>query len=673
MPTPSDQLHTGSPPTDPALRNAPVYAVPDQAGCGECCQPQPSGKAPASAPAQEKDQWAATYLPALLSFLLLAAGLALEWNKTAWFSGWVPLVVYGAAYLLVGTKVLGYAWKNLRKGQLFNEFFLMSLATLGAFYIGEYAEGVAVMLFYVVGEHFQEAAVKRSRRSIREMMDNRPRLVSLVRHGQVVTIDPRLVIPGDVIQVKAGEKVGLDGEMLGEYSTFNTVALTGESRPQARRQGETVLAGTINLTHPVEIRVTAPFENSTLARILQMVEQAAGRKARTQLFLSRFARVYTPVVVYLALGITFLPLFFVTGYVFEDWLYRALVFLVISCPCALMVSIPLGYFGGIGAASRNGILFKGASYLDVITKVNTVVLDKTGTLTAGEFRVQEVVPHGISREKLLTLAIALERRSNHPVAQAIASLSSGGEALPSVTGVEEVPGHGIRGVVGGQEVLAGNARFFQREGIPVPAFAAEFTQTVVLVGIDGAYAGHFVVGDRLREDAAETVKSLKAAGISRILVLSGDREETVQEVARQVGITEAFGDLLPAGKVEHLRRLQASGRTVAFAGDGINDAPVLSLADVGIAMGGLGADAAIESADVVIQTDQLSKITTAIRIGRKTRQIVWQNIGFAFGVKVLVLLLGSFGVASLWEAVFADVGVAFLAILNAIRIQYSRF
>jgi Cd2+/Zn2+-exporting ATPase len=582
------------------------------------------------------------------------------------------MVVFGAAYLLVGTKVLGYAFKNLRKGQLFNEFFLMSLATLGAFYIGEYAEGVAVMLFYVVGEHFQEAAVKRSRRSIREMMDNRPQLVSLVRHGQVVTIDPRLVKPGDVIQVKAGEKVGLDGEMLGHYSTFNTAALTGESRPQARRRGEAVLAGTINLTHPVEIRVTAPFENSTLARILQLVEQAAGRKAKTHLFLSRFAKVYTPVVVYLALGIIVAPLFFVTDYVFEDWLYRALVFLVISCPCALMVSIPLGYFGGIGAASRNGILFKGANYLDVITKVDTVVLDKTGTLTAGEFRVQEVMAHGISREKLLTLAIALERKSNHPVAQAIASLPSG-EALPSVTGVEEIPGHGIRGVVGGQLVVAGNARFFRREGIAVPAFAGDFSQTVVLVGIDGVYAGHLTVGDRLREEAADTVKSLKAAGISQILVLSGDRDVAVQEVARQVGITAAFGDLLPEGKVEHLRRLQASGRTVAFAGDGINDAPVLSLADVGVAMGGLGADVAIESADVVIQTDQLSKITTAIRIGRKTRQIVWQNIGFAFGVKLLVLVLGSFGVASLWEAVFADVGVAFLAILNAIRIQYSRF
>jgi Cd2+/Zn2+-exporting ATPase len=610
----------------------------------------------------------AQYLPAAASLLLLGVGLGLEHWRVAWFTLPVQGAVFGAAYLLVGGHVLRLAVRHLRRGQPFNEFFLMSLATLGAFAIGEYAEGVSVMLFYVIGEHFQGAAVARSRRSIKALLDNRPQRVHLLQHGQPVAADPRQVRPGDVIQVKAGERVALDGVVLGEGSDFDVAALTGEPRPETRRRGEAVPAGAINLSRLVDLRVTARYEDSALAKVLQLVEEAAGRKAKTQLFISRFAKVYTPIVVGLATAITLLPYFFAADYVFSDWLYRALVFLVISCPCALVVSIPLGYFGGIGAASRQGILFKGATYLDLIAKADTVVLDKTGTLTEGVFAVQEVVTQGISEAELVPIAAALESKSDHPVARAVAAAGGGAAAALLVTEVEEIAGHGIRGRVAGRPVTLGNARLFRQLGLAYPSQADGRAESVVLAALDGRYAGLFVLGDRLRPDAIRAVAALRKAGVTRVVMLSGDRQAAVDEVARQLGITEAYGDLLPADKVTRLEALRAPGRTVAFAGDGINDAPVLARADVGIAMGGRGADLAVEAADVVIATDQPLKLAAAIRIGRRTRQIVWQNIGLAFGVKLGVMLLGAFGVATLWEAVFADVGVALLAILNAIRV-----
>ncbi len=658
-----------TPPTPPppaglvAPQTTPSAAACTPAGTDDCCCSPP---APAAAVPPPSRSPVAQYLPAAASLLLLGVGLGLEHWRIAWFTLPVQLTVFGAAYLLVGGHVLRLAVRHLRRGQPFNEFFLMSLATLGAFAIGEYAEGVSVMLFYVIGEHFQGAAVARSRRSIKALLDNRPQRVHRLQHGQPVDVDPRQVRPGDVIQVRAGERVALDGVVLGEGSDFDVAALTGEPRPETRRQGEAVPAGAINLSRLTDLRVTARYEDSALAKILQLVEEAAGRKAKTQLFISRFAKVYTPIVVGLATAITLLPSLFVADYVFADWLYRALVFLVISCPCALVVSIPLGYFGGIGAASRQGILFKGATYLDLIAKADTVVLDKTGTLTEGVFAVQEVVAHGIPEAELVPLAAALESKSDHPVARAVAA--AGGAAALPVTEVEELAGHGIRGRVAGRPVTLGNARLFRQLGIAYPAEADGRAGSVVLAAVDGRYAGLFVLGDRLRPDAVRAVAALRKAGVTRVVMLSGDRQAAVDEVARPLGITEAYGDLLPADKVTRLEALRAPGRTVAFAGDGINDAPVLARADVGIAMGGRGADLAVEAADVVIATDQPLKLAAAIRIGRRTRQIVWQNIGLAFGVKLGVMLLGAFGIATLWEAVFADVGVALLAILNAIRV-----
>jgi len=651
----------------------PVAAPCPPADAGDCCcsPPAPAGAVPAATVAPPSP--VAQYLPAAASLLLLGVGLGLEQWGGAWFTLPFQLAVFGAAYLLVGGHVLKLAVQHLRRGQPFNEFFLMSLATLGAFAIGEYAEGVSVMLFYVIGEHFQGAAVARSRRSIKALLDNRPQVAHVLQHGQPVAVDPRQVRPGDVIQVKAGERVALDGVLLGEVSDFDVAALTGEPRPETRRRGEAVPAGAINLTRLAELRVTARYEDSALAKVLQLVEEAAGRKARTQLFISRFARVYTPIVVALATAITLLPYFFVADYVLADWLYRALVFLVVSCPCALVVSIPLGYFGGIGAASRQGILFKGATFLDLIAKADTVVLDKTGTLTEGVFAVQQVLAPGGDGAELLAVAAALESKSDHPVARAVVAAAGGAVNAPAVTDVEELAGHGIRGRVAGRPVVLGNARLFGQLGIACPPEADRPAGTVVLAALDGRYAGLFVLGDRLRPDAARTVAALKKAGVSRVVMLSGDRQAAVDAVARQLGIAEAYGDLLPADKVQRLEALRAPGRTVAFAGDGINDAPVLARADVGLAMGGRGADLAVEAADVVIATDQPLKIATAIRIGRRTRQIVWQNIALAFGVKLGVMLLGAFGVATLWEAVFADVGVALLAILNAIRIGRARF
>jgi Cd2+/Zn2+-exporting ATPase len=645
----------------PKTKKAPVAMLDDS-----CCAPKPQ-----TTDAHEHE--GASYIPTIVSLVLLLTGIALDYFDVAWFSGFIRIAVYTLAYLLVGWKVVYHAVKNIARGQVFNEFLLMSIATIGAFYIGEYAEGVAVILFYVIGEHFQEAAVARSRRSIKALIDNRPEEVDLLEQGRVRTVHPGTVKVGDTIQVKAGEKVALDGEILNEGSSFNTAALTGESKPDSKRKGETVLAGMINLERVVDLKVTAAYEDSALSKILKLVEEAGSRKARTQQFITRFAKVYTPIVVFAAVALALLPYFFVETYVFNVWLYRALVFLVISCPCALVISIPLGYFGGIGAASRNGILFKGSNYLDLVTEVDAVVMDKTGTLTEGVFKVQQVVPEGIDRERFLATVAAMESKSTHPIAKAVVEYAGSSYQQLQVSEVVEISGHGLKGRIEGKEVLVGNPRLLKKFGVPYDPAIDNIVETIVVVAMDGDYAGYITIADQIKEDARVAIDQLHQLGVNTTVMLSGDKESIVQKVAKELKIDRAFGGLLPQDKVSHVEALQKEGKKVAFVGDGINDAPVITLANVGMAMGGLGSDAAIETADVVIQTDQPSKIATAIRIGKKTKQVVWQNIGLAFGVKALVLALGAFGVASLWEAVFADVGVAFLAILNAIRIQRMKF
>ena len=614
------------------------------------------------------------YLLPGISLALLLAGLALDYYHAGFFTGPVRLGWYGVAFLLVGWKVVRSAVQSIPSGNIFNEFLLMSLATLGAFAIGEYPEGVAVMLFYTVGELFQDAAVNRAKRSIRALLEIQATEVTVLRDGNPVVLKPEEVRVGDVIEVRPGEKVALDGTLNSTPASFNTAALTGESAPQTKQPGEAVLAGMINLASLVQLTVTAGFQDTKLAKILAMVQSAVGRKAKTQQFITKFARIYTPIVVALAVLLVAVPYFVVSDYVFRDWLYRALVFLVISCPCALVISIPLGYFGGIGAASRAGILFKGSNFLDVLREVDTVVMDKTGTLTQGVFAVQRVQPApGIHAPQLLRLVGALESKSTHPIAKAVVAHVGAAGAVGAVENVEEIPGHGLRGTVAGQVVLAGNARLLRKFSVAYPPAVDEVTDSLVAVAVDGQYAGYLTVADALKPDAAQAVRELRADGIRKIVMLSGDKDSIVQRVSKELGISEAHGGLLPEDKARYVQQYLDAGHRLAFVGDGVNDAPVVALADVGIAMGGLGSDATIETADVVIQTDHPSKIATARRIARATHRVVWQNIWLAFLVKGIVLALGAGGLATMWEAVFADVGVALLAILNAVRIQRMDF
>jgi len=617
------------------------------------------------------------WLSAIASFLLLTIGIAMDnWIKHSpvWFSGWMRSGWYVIAYLPVGLPVVIKGLKTAIKGDVFTEFFLMSVATIGAFYIGQYPEGVAVMLFYAVGELFQEAAVKRAKRSIKALLDVRPNSADVLRDGGYITVDPNTVKVGETIQVKVGERVPLDGEMLSESSSFNTAALTGESKPDTIWEGETVLAGMINQEKVIELKVTKLFNDSSLARILTMVQEATTRKAKTEQFIRKFARIYTPIVVFLAIGLTFIPYFFVENYVFNQWLYRALIFLVISCPCALVISIPLGYFGGIGAGSKNGILFKGSNYLDLMTKVNIVVMDKTGTLTKGVFKVQEIKGYDMPTDQWLPLAAALETKSTHPVAKAIVEYAGGTAKNIAITDLEEIGGYGLKGKANGKDVLAGNVKLMDKFNIRISEDLKNVTDTVVIVAVDNKLAGYVTIADEIKEDSKQAVEELHKREIKSVM-LSGDKQAVVAKIAKQLNIDNAYGDLLPEHKVEKVEQIKKENKTsvVAFAGDGINDAPVLALSDVGIAMGALGSDAAIETADVVIQTDQPSKIVTAVKIGKATNSIVWQNIGLAFGVKAVVLALGAGGLATMWEAVFADVGVALLAILNAVRIQRMKF
>ena len=617
------------------------------------------------------------YRNEIFSFLMLMAGVLLEYAQTSWFAlPYVSLVWFLAAVAPVGLPVMAEAWEHLMKKEYFSEFMLMTIATIGAFCIGEYPEGGAVMLFYAVGEQLQDSAVDKARDNIRALLDMRPRTASVFRKGQYSIVSPEAVETGETIEVKVGEKVPLDGVLQNEVGVFNTAALTGESLPRSVRQSGEVLAGMIPVNETIRLSVTKLYSQSTLARMLEMVEEAAECKAPTELFMRKVARYYTPAVIGIAFLIPVLPFLYSLVqpsfiYLFASWLYRSLVFLVISCPCALVVSIPLGYFGGIGAASHKGILFKGGNYLDAITKADTFVFDKTGTLTTGNFRVCRIETAGIySEAEVLKYIASAESKSNHPMAKAVVEYAKQQQAaLYPVGAVTEIAGYGLEAYIGGKQILAGNYRLMDKYGIAYPEGLHEMPESLILCACNGIYAGVVVMEDELKDDAVEAIRGLKQQGIRHFEILSGDKTALVQNIAHRLDIRHAYGDLLPADKVARLQKLKDEKHCVAFVGDGINDAPVLALSDVGIAMGGLGSDIAIETADVIIQDDSLSKLVTAVRIGKYTRRIIWQNIILAFLVKFAILALGTVGVATLWEAVFADSGVALLAIFNAMRIN----
>ena len=614
------------------------------------------------------------WLPGLISLVLLLAGMHFDyWNTFSWFNGWIRLVWYIIAYVSVGFPVIKEACWGLVKGKIFSEFFLMTIATLGAFAIKQYPEGVAVMLFYAIGELFQTLATNRAKSDIKSLLDQRPDITTVFKNNNAVEMAASEVAVDEIILLKPGEKAALDGILLSEKGTFNTAALTGESMPNAKVKGDAVLAGMINLNTVVQIKVTAAYEDSKLNKMIVLIQNAAAQKAPTELFIRKFARVYTPIVVGLAIAITFLPYFFAHDYIFRDWFYKALIFLVISCPCALVISIPLGYFGGIGAASKNGILFKGSNFLDAIADIKNVVMDKTGTMTEGVFKVQEVVLKSeFNKDEILKMVNALESQSTHPVATAIHQYVGEIDSSIKLENTEEIAGHGLKANVNGKELLVGNFKLMDKFNINYDLDPTTIVYTLIAIAYDGKFAGYITIADSIKEDAQLTIDKLKALGV-KTTMLSGDKSTVVKFVADKLGINNAFGDLLPEDKVNKVKEIKAQNETVAFVGDGVNDAPVVALSEVGIAMGGLGSDATIETADVVIQDDKPSKIPMAINIGKQTKKIVWQNIILAFAVKAIVLVLGAGCLATMWEAVFADVGVALLAILNAVRIQRMKF
>lgn len=628
---------------------------------------------------EEKEEHAG--IPVLTgSFILLAAGLVLNYTQISWFThhDWVMLLWFMAAYIPVALPVWKQGWDGIRKGEFFNEFTLMTVTTIGAFCIKEYPEAVAVMLFYSIGDMLQDRAADKARDNIRDLLDVRPDRAEVLRNDLFMSVSPEEVQPGETIQVKAGGRVPLDGILQTDYATFNTSALTGESLPRRIHKGEKVLAGMVSTDKTARLEVTSTYDNSTLARILQLVQDASERKAPAELFIRRFAKIYTPLVFLLAVLVILLPFLYSLLipdfiYTFQDWLYRGLVFLVVSCPCALVVSIPLGYFGGIGAASRLGVLFKGGNYIDAITKVDTIVFDKTGTLTKGVFDVSECRPvDGMDKTDFLKLVASVEKASTHPVARTIVAFAQKQHIqLSGFLSVEELPGYGLKAHGEEEEnVLVGNTRLLKLHGISYPPELdnKDIDGTLVVAARDDEYKGFLLLSDSLKEDAVKAVSELQKLH-KDVQMMSGDRQSIVTAFARRLGMKQAYGDLLPQGKVAHIEMLKKQGHKVAFVGDGMNDAPVLALSDVSIAMGGLGSDAAIETADIVIQTDQPSKMVTALKVGLHTRRIVIENIILAMGVKVLVLILGALGLANLWEAVFADAGVALMAVLNAIRIQ----
>lgn len=617
--------------------------------------------------------------------MLLLVGTGFQYIlEYAWFDGFILLSWYLAAWLPVGFPVLKQAIHKAREGDVFTEFLLMSMASMGAFYIGEFPEGVAVMLFYAVGELFQGAAVRRARANIKALMDIRSNLAHVFRDGIFKTVESGAVRVGEIIQVRKGERIPLDGELISSSCTVDASALTGESMPQNLGSGDAILSGMVNISDLIEVRVTRLFENSTVSKILALVQDASSKKAKTELFIRRFARIYTPAVTFLALLVVFVPYFFVASYVFDVWLYRGLVFLVISCPCALVISIPLGYFGGIGAASRNGILVKGGNYLDALLKIDTIVFDKTGTLTLGKFGIHSIKSRGVDMGKWLSLAASLESKSNHPVAKAIVHHAMGlGVRINEVSQVAEIPGKGLSGIVDGNEISVGTIDWLNELGYKweIDSNAIDLSEstgvlsdslglTQVGVSVNGMIEGVIFLADEIKKTSRDAISALTRGGIRRVVMLSGDHLDVVERVASEVGISEFKGRLLPEQKAAYLAELKHKPDVFfAFVGDGINDAPSIAMADVGIAMGALGSDAAVETADIVLQNDNPMSIVKALEIARKTRAVVWQNISMAFGVKALVMVLGAMGMATLWEAVFADVGVALLAILNAIRIR----
>ncbi|MGG0941423.1 heavy metal translocating P-type ATPase [Bacillus subtilis] len=586
-------------------------------------------------------------------------------------SGTIELFLFLAAYLIIGGDIMIRAAKNIIRGQVFDEHFLMALATIGAFLIQQYPEGVAVMLFYQIGELFQGAAVSRSRKSISALMDIRPDYANLKTKNGIEQVSPEDVQTGDIIVVNPGESIPLDGKVVQGSAMVDTSALTGESVPRKAAEGQDVMSGFINQNGVLHIEVTKGYQESAVSKILDLVQNASSRKARTENFITKFAKYYTPAVVIIAVLLAFVPPLVLSGAALSDWVYRALIFLVISCPCALVVSIPLGFFGGIGAASKAGVLVKGSNYLEALNQVKYAVFDKTGTLTKGSFEVTEIKPaEGFTKDRLLEAAAYAELHSQHPIAESVRKAYGKMLSSDEIESYEEISGHGIFAKVNGTEILAGNKKLMEREQIEdVPD---ENAGTIVHVAVDQRYAGAIIIADEIKEDAAQAVADLKSLGIKQTAMLTGDSKQTGEAVGKQLGIDEVYAELLPQDKVAQVEALGdklSPNEKLIFVGDGINDTPVLARADIGIAMGGLGSDAAVEAADIVLMTDQPSKIAEAIRIAKRTRRIVWQNIGFALGVKAIFLILGAFGIATMWEAVFSDVGVTLLAVANAMRVM----
>lgn len=599
----------------------------------------------------------------IIGAAVLATAVLLNLNNE-----WLQIALFIISYIIVGGDVVKRAVKNIFKGQVFDENFLMSIATIGAFFIGEYPEGVAVMLFYQVGELFQSYAVGKSRKSIASLMDIRPDYANVKKGDELVKVDPDEVQIGDIIVIKAGEKIPLDGKVIEGSSMIDTSALTGESVPREVEVGSDILSGCININGVITVEVTKEFGESTVSKILDLVENASSKKSNSEQFIAKFARYYTPVVVIIAVFLAIIPPLVIDGATFSDWIYRALAFLVVSCPCALVISIPLSFFGGIGGASKKGVLVKGSNYLEALAETEIVVFDKTGTLTKGVFNVQEIHPEGVSKEELLELTAHAESYSNHPISLSLKRAYSKEIDNGRISDVEEISGHGVIATVDGKKVMAGNIKLMKM--MDIPYFKGELIGTIVHVAVNNKYIGYIVIADEVKEDSAQAIKELKAANIKQTVMLTGDNKSIGSKVAKELGLDKVYAELLPADKVEKLEELfsqKSKKGKLAFVGDGINDAPVLARADIGIAMGGLGSDAAIEAADVVIMTDEPSKIATSMKISKKTLKIAHQNIVFAIGIKIIVLILSAFGIATMWAAIFADVGVTIIAVLNAFR------
>ena len=599
----------------------------------------------------------------IIGAALLATAVLLNLNNE-----WLQIALFIISYIIVGGDVVKRAVKNIFKGQVFDENFLMSIATIGAFFIGEYPEGVAVMLFYQVGELFQSYAVGKSRKSIASLMDIRPDYANVKKGDELVKVDPDEVQIGDIIVIKAGEKIPLDGKVIEGSSMIDTSALTGESIPREVEVGSDILSGCININGVITAEVTKEFGESTVSKILDLVENASSKKSNSEQFITKFARYYTPVVVIIAVFLAIIPPLVIDGATFSDWIYRALAFLVVSCPCALVISIPLSFFGGIGGASKKGILVKGSNYLEALAETEIVVFDKTGTLTKGVFNVQEIHPEGVSKEELLELTAYVESYSNHPISLSLKRAYGKEIDNGRISDVEEISGHGVIATVDGKKVMAGNIKLMKM--MDIPYFKGELIGTAVHVAVNNKYIGYIVIADEVKEDSAQAIKELKAANIKQTVMLTGDNKSVGSKVAKELGLDKVYAELLPADKVEKLEELFSQKSTkgkLAFVGDGINDAPVLARADIGIAMGGLGSDAAIEAADIVIMTDEPSKIATAMKISKKTLKIAHQNIVFAIGIKIIFLILSAFGITTMWAAIFADVGVTIIAVLNAFR------